>query len=295
MDLNNYWQENKRFATGVVVGVALFAIGWYAVDHYLGAELRGQRSALSKVEGELKEPLFSNADLDRAREDNQALIEACNALRQRIEFAPRPEFKLEKGVAATNRYFSVLERTRDDLRTRAGRAGVTIPEDLGMPAVAPTKEIELARHLEALDAIEQVVRLTLEAGVARLASIRVKLDPRLLSGKPFEDMEKTHVELEYLGDPLAVARLLVLLQEPRNGRPLLVESAAVEPARNKASEVALEVSLLIAHLNRIGATEAAGDGAPRSKTAARESSSPAVAHNVDALPSDRRSSTGGAK
>lgn len=264
MDLSNYWQENKRFVAGVGVGIAVFAIAWYAIDGYLGNDLREQRAALAKVESDLKQPLNSAADLDRAREDHAALVAACAELTKRVEFVPRAEFRLEKGGAATNRYFSVFERVRDELRSRAGRAGVSIPEELGMPAIGPTKEILIARHLEALDVIDQTVRLGIDAGVKRLAAIRVKLDPRILSGKPFDDLERTRIEFDWIGDPLAMTRLFVLLQEPREGRALVVDNAALAPAQGKTTAVSLELTLLIAHLNRVGATDSEQDDAPGS-------------------------------
>lgn len=278
MDLNNYWQENKRFVAGVGVGIALFAIAWYVIDGYLGNDLREQRSALAKVENDLKQPLNSAADLDRAREDHAALVAACEELTQRVEFVPRPEFRLEKGAAATNRYFSVFERVRDELRSRAGRAGVSIPEELGMPGIGPTKEILIARHLEALDVIDHTLRLGIQAGVKRLAAIRVKLDPRILSGKPFDDLERTRVEFEWVGDPLAMTRLFVLLQEQRDGRALVVDNAALAPAQGKSSSVTLELTLLIAHLNRVGATDAEQD-ASASASARSNSTKAAVARS----------------
>lgn len=257
MDLNNYWQENKRFVAGVGLGVALFAVGWIAIERFFGAELRAQRAALTKSENDLSEPLNNSSDLEQAGADNRALVEACTALRQRVEFVARPDFRLEKGGGATNRYFGVFERVRDDLRARAGRSGVFIPEELGMPAVGPTKEILIARHLEALDAIDQCVHLGVEAGVARLDAIRVKLDPRLLSGKPFDDLERTTVVFEWVGDPLAITRLLVLTQEPREGRALLVDNALIQPAqgKGKANTSTLELTLLIAHANRVAVAE----------------------------------------
>ena len=258
MDIGNYWQENKRFLTTVGVGVAVFFAVWTAIDSYLGADLRAQQAKKSRLEGEPRQPLFSSADLERAQSENRALVEVCGALRKVVEFAPRPEFRMEKGTPATSRYFNVLERTRDDLKRKSGRAGLALPGDLGMPAVAPTKEAELARYLEALDAIEQTVQLAIEAGCTRIDTIRVKLDSRLLSGKAFDDEEKTLIELKLSGESMPMTRLLTLLQDPRHGRVLQVEKVEIDPARSKnAEEVKSELTLLVAHLNRVGLAEGA--------------------------------------
>lgn len=253
MDLSNYWQENKRFLTSVGIGVVVFTAAWMLIDNYLGADLRAQSSRKTKLESDLKAPMFSNADLDIAKADNAALVDACKKLRERVDFVARPEFRLERGVPATTRYFAVLERTREDLRTRAGRAGLSIPETIGMPAVAPTKEVELGRCLEALDAVEQAITIAIECGVARVDKIRVKLDPRLLSGKPFDDLERTEIEMELIGAPAPLTKWLVALQREHNGRVLLVHKASIESAHAKHDEVKAEATLLIAHTNSVGA------------------------------------------
>ena len=263
MDLSNYWQENKRFLTSVGVGIAVFSGAWLAIDSYLGADLRTQTGLKSKLALDLKQARFGGADFEHAKADNDALVAACNALRERVDFVVRPEFRLEKGVPATNRYFAVLERTRDDLRTRAGRAGLGVPEDLGMPAVAPTKEVELGRYLEALDAIEQASTIAIEAGVERIESIRVKLDSRLLSGKPFDDLEKTLIEIKLIGSPVPLTKWLALLQQEHGGRVLLVDKADVESAHAKHDEVRVEATLLVAHTNTVGARKS--DEPPKTK------------------------------
>ena len=70
MDLSNYWQENKRFLVSVGIGVVAFIGGWMTIDSYVGADLRAQRARKSKVEGELRAPLFSAQDLERANAEN---------------------------------------------------------------------------------------------------------------------------------------------------------------------------------------------------------------------------------
>ena len=40
MDLNDYWQENKRFLVAVGVGLFAFLIGNIIVDAAFGSELR---------------------------------------------------------------------------------------------------------------------------------------------------------------------------------------------------------------------------------------------------------------
>jgi len=262
MDLNNYWQENKRFLTSVGVGVVAFFVAWYAIDSSLGGDLRAQRAQKTRREADLRQPMFSGAELERAKAQQDELIRACEALRAGVDFVVRPEFRLEKGQPATSRYFGVLERTRDELKRRAGRAGLAIPNDLGMPAIAPTKDAELARYLEALDVVDQVVQASIRAGATRIDQIRVKLDPRMLSGRPFEDVEKTQIEVRMIGASLPLTRLVAILQDPTaspNGRTLLVDRCDIEPARVKNEQVKMELVLVAAHVGRVGQLAAVED------------------------------------
>lgn len=254
MDLNNYWQENKRFLSFVGIGLATFLVAWYAIDSSFGAELRATRSTRARREADLRQPMFAPADLERAKTQHDALVLACETLRGSVDFAARPEFRLEKGQPASSRYFAVLERTRDELKRLGSRSGLALPLDLGMPAVAPTKEAELARYLEALDAIDQLVRTAVRVGAARIDQMRVKLDPRTLAGRPFDDIEKTLIEVRLVGPALPLARLLPALQDPGadNARTLLIERADVEPARLKNDHVRLELVLAVAHVGRVG-------------------------------------------
>jgi len=268
-DFSNYWQENKRFLSSVGGGVFLFFAGWIGIDRYLGSDLRAQRARLARLERELGEPMHSSADLEQARADNEALKQAVATLRAAAEFEPREEFRLAQGVPAANRYFAVVSSVREDLEQRAGRAGLALPADLGLPALAPTREVEIARSLEALDMVARTVELAIESGVERVSEIRIKLDPRILSGKGIHDLEKTLVEMKFVGPAQPLTRMLVSMQAPRPGGPspgagtgggsgvLLVERADFAPERAKSDEVRLELALVLPHLHgvELGAAE----------------------------------------
>lgn len=258
MDFSNYWQENKRFLVSVGVGVAVFFGAWAAIDGYIGADLRAQRARKSRVESELRAPLHSAADLESVTAENEALRKACDELRKGLEFVPRAEYRLDKSTSATSRYFTMLERTREDLKRRAGRAGLALPPDIGMPAVAPTKEAQLARYLEALDAIEQLVSAAIASGCQRVDKLTVRLDPALLSGKPIAGIERTLVEAHFSGAALPLSRLVCSLQDPKGVRVLPVDRADFAPSRTRGSDdVKLELVLLLPHLNSLGQTAAA--------------------------------------
>jgi hypothetical protein len=253
MDLNAYWQENKRFLLCVMGGVVAFLIGWMLIDSFFGSDLRSQRSRKAKLESELKKPMFASADLSTAKSENEALRAVVDELSQRVEFRPREEFALRDGDAPSSRYFAVVTDVRDELRSRCSRAGLSIPEDLGLPALSPTREQEIERYLEALDVVEATIQMGIETGVERLDKVVIDLDTRVLSNKPIDDLEETLIEFRFVGPSPPLVELLGLLQQERHGRVLLVNRVDVQPARAKEDEVRMDLVLLVAHLHGLGA------------------------------------------
>ena len=63
MDLEGYWQENRRFVLAVTGGAVAFLIGWWAIDAYLGADVRSLQARRTRVQAELKDPKFQTERL----------------------------------------------------------------------------------------------------------------------------------------------------------------------------------------------------------------------------------------
>ncbi len=253
MDLNAYWQENKRFLLVVMGGAVAFLIGWMTIDSLIGSDLRVQRARKSRLTVDLEQPMLASADLSAAKTENEALSGVLEELSGRTEFRPRADFALRDGDAPSSRYFAVVTDTRDALRSRCSRAGLSIPEDLGLPALSPTREQEIERYLEALDVIESTIQMGIESGARRLDKIVIDLDSRLLSNKPIDDLEETLVEFRFVGPSQPLVELLGLLQQERHGRVLLVQRIDMQPARSKQDEVRMDLVLLVAHLHGLGA------------------------------------------
>jgi len=248
MDLNDFWQENKRFVLLVAGGLLVFVIGMLVVDSLYGAKLKRMTARLTKAQNGLKTSMYQRRDLDAAREENKGLRAALAELYQAVEFVPAPEFAPGSGPAA-NRYFAVVSEVRDELTERAGRAGMTLEDELGLPALSPTKEAEILRYLEGLDLVDRVARLAIEVGVKRMEKIKIKLDTRLTSKKGISGLEKTVVEMQLIGPSPALVRLLLLLQQPRDGRVITLEKAQLLANENKPSEARLDLELLAAHVH----------------------------------------------
>lgn len=249
MDLNDFWQANKRFVLTVTGGALVFLVGLTAIDSLFGGDLADVQRKKSKAETGLATPMYQSGDLTAVQAEHQSFTTALETLTNAVQFKPRPAFELGEGPAI-NRYLTAVADTREALVTAAGRAGVKIPDDLGMPALSPSKEQEIARYLEALDLIDRALHLAIDSGVSRVDEIHIKLDPRLLSGKGLEGVEKTLVEFKLRGDALSLSRFTLLTQQKVGDRAILVERAELTAAPNlKLDEARLDVTLLAAHLH----------------------------------------------
>lgn len=255
MDLNDYWQENKRFVACVAGGVLAFAIGQMAIGRLLGDELRSKRSEAQRAIVDLGKARYGPAELASARSENAALVEAVARLGEHAAFRPRPGFVLDpRGGSPSNQYFSRVQAVRERLLREAGRAGLRLEDSLGQPKLAPTREEDIARHLEGLDLIERVCDIALGTGVQRIEAISIELDPALTGGRASGPFERTKVKMKVFGPSRALAQLVAATQDPARGPSLLVHELTMIPVQGNVQQAALDVSFLIVRL-RGGAEE----------------------------------------
>lgn len=251
MNFGDWWQENKRFAVVTASGLILVVIGLMLIDKFFTSELRSHQGSLVRLRSKLaNDKLYGAEQLAALQADNQALVEATKTLASAVQFAPRELFRSDASQgAAGNHYFQVVSSVREDLLTLAGRAGMRLPEELGLPALSPTREPDVVRYLEGLDLVDRAVRMALAAGVERVDKVEIKLDPRLNSKDGVGAIERTRAEFVLSGRPGPLVQFLLSTQEAKDGGPLLVERTEMAPARNKADEATLEIVLVAARLH----------------------------------------------
>jgi hypothetical protein len=249
MDVHDFWQENKRFLGVVGSGLGVFLVGMALIERFVGSELKAQARAAARAEAQLAEPSYSAEDLSLAESDDQDLRTSLSTLRRAVDFEPRPDFRLDGEGSAQNRYFAAVAAVREELMALAVRADLSIPSDLGLPALAPTRAAEIERHLLALDAIDRLVRLSMEAGVERIDEIRIRLDPALLAGRGLGTVERTRIECVLSGASAGLVSLLLLTQSDPAGTPLLIESAEMNNSRTQHGEARLDLTLLVVKLH----------------------------------------------
>lgn len=250
MDLEEYWQENKRFLAQVGIGFVVFLIGLGVIGATVGARFEEKQRDVSGLQRQLRDAYFGRTERNAATDDNEALVAAAVALREQVRFVPREQFRgtgESQQRVDTNRYLTVASRVRTQLMPLASRFNVEVDETLGLPEQSPTRSDELERHLDALDVIERVVGIAIEERVAAVESIKVRLDPGLRGRKGIGSIERSRVIFQIRGDDLALERTIARLQldEPQ---PLVVEEAVMRRSREDPELVVLELSVLIARV-----------------------------------------------
>jgi hypothetical protein len=253
MDVDAYWQENKRFVLAVAGGALLFVVG-FAVETAVFQDgiLAAQRTA-QKYRNDLKAAQYTAQDLAEVEAENAALKASVERLTAAANFQPRPDFVPAPGVPVANHYLRTFSRVREELEQRANRAGLALDEALGMPELSPTVESEIVRYLEALDVVESVADLAIRARVKRMEKIQVRLDPARSSRQGVGPIERTRVQLSLAGSSAAIARVLAWTQRPetsdgQGGRVLAIDQLETSRAAGKAGEVRLDVTFVIARV-----------------------------------------------
>lgn len=250
MDLNEYWQENKRFVTLVALGLLVFLVAQLSLKSTYQGGLNEAKLSISAMQRGLRNTMHTASQRDEAQRQNDELRAAVEALSEIVEFQARPDFRLDPAQGSgSNQYLRALTRVRDDLIPRANRANLEIEDGLGMPRLSPTREEEIERYLEALDVIDTIVRYAIDTRVQRLDRIQIRLDSDLSSHRGLGRIERTRVHFTLTGSSLAMTRLLTRTQRGGDGRVLHIDELELTTSRNKDDELRLELGVLIARLH----------------------------------------------
>jgi len=259
MNLEEYWQENKRFVTTVAIGLIVFLIGTVSINSIWSGERNDVLGERNQLRNRMRKPLFSSGDRREAEAENEALVAALERLQAELEFKPRARFvrDSEKYRTAASQYMRVAADVRDELLPLANRRRLKLDEGLGMPELSPTDEGEIVRYLEALDLVERIVRLAADpdVGVARIPELRVRPDPVFFSKGKAASVERTRVEARLEGTSLALLRWLWRTQRSESGIPLAIEELELSSTSDETDEARIDVTFVIPRLHGDGAEE----------------------------------------
>lgn len=255
MDLENYWQENKRTVTIIGCGLLVFLIANLIVNATVGDALAAIKGERADQRRELRQERYDSSARRLAEEDNERLVEAYESLVSAVAFQARPEFLTDPALGSIpGQYFTRVEAVRDRLSRRASRSGLRPPDDawgIEMPDtnIAPV----ILRHMEALDMIDRVVNLAIDAGVSRISRIQVDLDPGFGSKKGLGLVERTKLRFEFDTSAASMASLINMTQTPvqgdAQGQALTIDEVEVKSERNRVGHVKAEVVFTLVRLS----------------------------------------------
>ena len=260
MDLNDIWQENKRFITTVGSGFLVFLIGYFVVEGVYAGDIDNINRSNSQARRKLNTEMFTADDREVAQGENDALLKSFETLTAAVAFTPRPEFDLEgRAGSARNVYMSSVDRVRNRVEDLASRRRARWPEGLDLERLETNNVDAIERNLHALDLLERVLVLAVESGVKQVRSADIKLDPAFTARRGLGSIEKTKVEVDIVASPDAVARWLLACETPADGgadntvrqQALPIDSIDARRATSKSDEVQAKVTFLVVRVNEV--------------------------------------------
>ena len=257
MDTNDFWQENKRLIVTLACGLLVYLIAGIIVESAYGSDLTSARRELNSNKTALSEDRYSPTERNLARDENDGLREALVSLAETVAFTPRSRFVLDSAAgSASSQYFTLLEGVREDLDLLASRNRLTYPDGWGIGMLETGDPATIERQLEALDVLDRVVRLAVQAGVTRITTILIKLDPAFGSRQGLGQVERTSVNLSFATGSESMTRLLVLTQTATADRvPLTIEKFEIKGERYKHDAVKADFTFLVVRLHDLPGSE----------------------------------------
>lgn len=272
MDLNEIWQEHKRFIVTVAAGLLVFFIAdSMVVSLYRGDIDAQRRSALDskrRLAGSSSDGLYTATDRELAEAENDVLRAGYGRMVEAVAFLPRPGFGLADAESSPKfLYQTAAEEVRGRLQDLASRSRAMLPDGLGIETVDTLNVDEIERHLHALDMLERVVTLALQAGVRRIKRIEIDLDPGFTSARGVGAVERTRVRVEAESTADAVVRWLGMAETPLpttgeggpgelvRRQPLPVADLELRRVSSKDDEVQSNVTFVVVRVHELEAQE----------------------------------------
>lgn len=157
MDLNDFWQENKRWLLGCIAGLVLFLIARSIVDGLHDARMTDVR--WSKVRNQ---ELFTRAQRKAVKEEEAALDAALSQLRTDMHYALPEKYDLKKAGDPELHWTDTYGRVRDALFNGASSADVEFPED-AFSWQQPAELDQIQKALYGVSIVEHTVNQLLAA------------------------------------------------------------------------------------------------------------------------------------
>lgn len=162
MQVEEIWQENKRWILGVAGGLVLFFILLKLVGSLFDSA-GAQRRVTLRVRNVNREEFYDSEDLKQTRRDAQELELELQRVQAAVAFVPDEEFLAEGKADLDSHYDLVSRRVRGDLLDRAMEYSVDI-DGAALRWATPVGREEIGYTLVALELLEQAALRLLAAG-----------------------------------------------------------------------------------------------------------------------------------
>lgn len=172
MNFDAFWQANRRFVTGVAIGLVLFLIGEGIIGSMARTALRSSERQVGRHRATLRKRAPGSKAVDRMETRLRELRAREAALSRAALPVRRNPFEVGNGDAS-QLYIDTVGRLRNELVPWAFRADLDVEEDLGLPPVSPTRPEEIQQVLHGLDVVERIVRLAVAAGAHSVEGIDI--------------------------------------------------------------------------------------------------------------------------
>jgi hypothetical protein len=266
VDLNDIWQEHKRWILGVLGGAAVFFVARSVIGSVFDPETpwRGAMSTVAQVN---KAELYTAQSRDKATQDRTVLAAASGEARKKTEFRPAGDLDLtdQQGSVSVH-YNTVTSDVKKRIRAEADRLNVRIEaKELGLPANSPTDRDEIQRTLIGLDLVREALTRLFDVAekvraqrddaiaVESVQKIQIQARPQVrrggaaaaLAGKarPIEDLlDQVDVQLEFRADAPTVTGLLEAFRN--HERPILVDKLKIEEGKDPGDPLGVVLTLV---------------------------------------------------
>jgi len=248
MNLDTFWQQHRRFLTGIMVGHILFFIGKIIIKKTVLADYQRAATQVKSLNTKLRGSSYSNAQVQEL-EEHLAELENRGDELAAVTLAPlRSSFSPSLGQSPGQHYIQWTGQLRDDLIAFALRNNVDVEDTLGIPAQQPTQVDQMERVMRGLDVIDRVVRMAVLAGASQVEDIEIRMRSTRSRGRAIAeqalDLVPISMTVIFKRNPVLPFTLMVLEEGDELG-PLGLSRLEVEElhARKKQRRVILEFSV----------------------------------------------------
>ncbi|MCC6784417.1 MAG: hypothetical protein IT457_16355 [Planctomycetes bacterium] len=205
MDVQEFWQENKRWVLGVVAGAIVFWIGSDFVGRSFGADASLRRA--NTIAQGIREEHFDAAALAAARKESETLAALAERVRATVAFVPDPDFVLEGKGEPETWFPAIAHRVRTMVLRTAQETGVDL-DDKHVAWTPPADRDDMEARLLELCVLQHAAARLFEASAEVLARDPEALGLQSIDALKIENKKRAAgARRPRAGEPAAAASL----------------------------------------------------------------------------------------